>query len=171
MFVQPSAGPAKKSKAASAAAGKPKKASDSREATEAELAVSGSCSVLSLPPVKRLVAGFNPSLCPPPTCPPQPEVCEELAAAVLPASCLQQLDSANWKERLASMEEFQKVRGAQRRGLVQRWCQSEAPCPCVLQAVETMDAGAMPCQALVKMLAKKPGWKETNFQVTCRTLF
>ncbi|TNN00103.1 hypothetical protein fugu_011349 [Takifugu bimaculatus] len=69
-----------------------------------------------------------------------PEVCEELAAAVLPASCLQQLDSANWKERLASMEEFQK-------------------------AVETMDAGAMPCQALVKMLAKKPGWKETNFQV------
>lgn len=24
----------------------------------------------------------------------------------------------------------------------------------------------MPCQALVRMLAKKPGWKETNFQVT-----
>lgn len=23
----------------------------------------------------------------------------------------------------------------------------------------------MPCQALVRMLAKKPGWKETNFQV------
>lgn len=39
-----------------------------------------------------------------------------------------------------------------------------------LQAVETMDAGAMPCQALVKMLAKKPGWKETNFQVSCPTL-
>ncbi|MEQ2165820.1 hypothetical protein GOODEAATRI_021170 [Goodea atripinnis] len=37
------------------------------------------------------------------------EVCEELAAGVLPASCLQQLDSANWKERLASMEEFQRV--------------------------------------------------------------
>lgn len=34
-----------------------------------------------------------------------------------------------------------------------------------LQAVETMEAGSMPCQALVKMLAKKPGWKETNFQV------
>lgn len=49
---------------------------------------------------------------PPPPPPPQPEVCEELAAAVLPASCLQQLDSANWKERLASMEEFQKVRAA-----------------------------------------------------------
>uniref|UniRef100_H3CGY6 Cytoskeleton associated protein 5 n=1 Tax=Tetraodon nigroviridis TaxID=99883 RepID=H3CGY6_TETNG len=69
-----------------------------------------------------------------------PEVCEELAAAALPATCLQQLDSANWKERLASMEDFQK-------------------------AVETMDAGAMPCQALLRMLAKKPGWKETNFQV------
>ncbi|XP_061533378.1 cytoskeleton-associated protein 5 isoform X2 [Phycodurus eques] len=68
------------------------------------------------------------------------EVCEEQAADVLPASCLQQLDSANWKERLASMEEFQR-------------------------AVETMDKMAMPCQALVKMLAKKPGWKETNFQV------
>ncbi|XP_038156575.1 cytoskeleton-associated protein 5 isoform X2 [Cyprinodon tularosa] len=68
------------------------------------------------------------------------EVCEELAAGVLPASCLQQMDSSNWKERLASMEEFQK-------------------------AVETMDKAAMPCQALVRMLAKKPGFKETNFQV------
>ncbi|XP_067444811.1 cytoskeleton-associated protein 5 isoform X1 [Thunnus thynnus] len=68
------------------------------------------------------------------------EVCEDLAAGVLPASCLQQLDSANWKERLASMEEFQR-------------------------AVETMDKAQMPCQALVRMLAKKPGWKETNFQV------
>ncbi|XP_048112966.1 cytoskeleton-associated protein 5 isoform X1 [Alosa alosa] len=68
------------------------------------------------------------------------EVCEEKAAAVLPASCMQQLDSGNWKERLASMEEFQK-------------------------AVEQMDRSEMPCQALVRMLAKKPGWKETNFQV------
>lgn len=41
----------------------------------------------------------------------QPEVCEEKAAAVLPASCMQLLDSANWKERLASMEEFQRVTG------------------------------------------------------------
>ncbi|XP_062245038.1 cytoskeleton-associated protein 5 isoform X2 [Platichthys flesus] len=68
------------------------------------------------------------------------EACEDLAGGVLPGSCLQQLDSANWKERLASMEEFQR-------------------------AVETMDKGQMPCQALVRMLAKKPGWKETNFQV------
>uniref|UniRef100_A0A8C3LBV9 Cytoskeleton associated protein 5 n=1 Tax=Chrysolophus pictus TaxID=9089 RepID=A0A8C3LBV9_CHRPC len=70
----------------------------------------------------------------------QIEVCEEKAAAVLPASCIQQLDSGNWKERLASMEEFQK-------------------------AVELMERSEMPCQALVRMLAKKPGWKETNFQV------
>ena len=35
-----------------------------------------------------------------------------------------------------------------------------------VQAVETMDKIEMPCQALVRMLAKKPGWKETNFQVT-----
>uniref|UniRef100_A0A8D3B630 Cytoskeleton associated protein 5 n=1 Tax=Scophthalmus maximus TaxID=52904 RepID=A0A8D3B630_SCOMX len=69
-----------------------------------------------------------------------PEASEELASRVLPASCLQQLDSSNWKERLASMEEFQR-------------------------AVETMDKVEMPCQALVRMLAKKPGWKETNFQV------
>ncbi|XP_075783714.1 cytoskeleton-associated protein 5 isoform X2 [Pelodiscus sinensis] len=68
------------------------------------------------------------------------EVCEEKASAVLPASCIQQLDSGNWKERLACMEEFQK-------------------------AVELMERSEMPCQALVRMLAKKPGWKETNFQV------
>ncbi|MCJ8738053.1 hypothetical protein PDJAM_G00031060 [Pangasius djambal] len=69
-----------------------------------------------------------------------PEACEERAAAVLPASCMQMLDSANWKERVAAMEEF-------------------------LKAIELMDNKEMPCQALVRMLAKKPGWKETNFQV------
>uniref|UniRef100_A0A8C5MTL3 Cytoskeleton associated protein 5 n=1 Tax=Leptobrachium leishanense TaxID=445787 RepID=A0A8C5MTL3_9ANUR len=69
-----------------------------------------------------------------------PEACEEKAGSVLPASCMQLLDSSNWKERLASMEEFQ-------------------------QAVESMERNAIPCQALVKMLAKKPGFKETNFQV------
>uniref|UniRef100_A0A3B3V6D8 Cytoskeleton associated protein 5 n=1 Tax=Poecilia latipinna TaxID=48699 RepID=A0A3B3V6D8_9TELE len=92
----------------------------------------------SAPPKKSQTASANKFLmvC----CCFQPEACEELAAAVLPATCLQQLDSGNWKERLASMEEFQR-------------------------AVETMDKAAMPCQALVRMLAKKPGWKETNFQV------
>lgn len=42
----------------------------------------------------------------------QDGVCEELAAGVLPENCLQALDSANWKERLASMEEFQKVKSS-----------------------------------------------------------
>ncbi|XP_040601761.1 cytoskeleton-associated protein 5 isoform X2 [Mesocricetus auratus] len=68
------------------------------------------------------------------------EVCEEKASAVLPPTCIQLLDSSNWKERLACIEEFQK-------------------------AVELMERTEMPCQALVRMLAKKPGWKETNFQV------
>ncbi|XP_066503384.1 cytoskeleton-associated protein 5-A-like isoform X2 [Hoplias malabaricus] len=69
------------------------------------------------------------------------EVCEERAAAVLPGSCFQMLESGNWKERLAAMEDF-------------------------LKATELMDSKEMPCQALVRMLAvKKPGWKETNFQV------
>lgn len=36
-------------------------------------------------------------------------MCEEKASAVLPEVCIQQLDSGNWKERLACMEEFQKV--------------------------------------------------------------
>ncbi|KAG9465210.1 hypothetical protein GDO78_018673 [Eleutherodactylus coqui] len=72
------------------------------------------------------------------------EACEEKAATVLPATCMQLLDSGNWKERLASMEEFQK-------------------------AVETMEKSDIPCQALVKMLAKKPGFKETNFQMKGQT--
>ncbi|XP_061773352.1 cytoskeleton-associated protein 5 isoform X2 [Nerophis ophidion] len=74
------------------------------------------------------------------------EVCEEQAASVLPVSCIQQLDSPSWKERLASMEEFQK-------------------------AVETLDEKTIPCQALVRMLAKKPGWKETIFQVMQMKLY
>lgn len=36
-------------------------------------------------------------------------MCEEKAAAVLPASCMQLMESANWKERVAAMEEFIKV--------------------------------------------------------------
>lgn len=39
-------------------------------------------------------------------------MCQDLAAGVLPASCLEQLDSANWKDRLASMEEFQRVKSS-----------------------------------------------------------
>uniref|UniRef100_UPI00358F8D0F LOW QUALITY PROTEIN: cytoskeleton-associated protein 5-like n=1 Tax=Myxine glutinosa TaxID=7769 RepID=UPI00358F8D0F len=68
------------------------------------------------------------------------EECEAKAAAVISASCIQQLESNNWKERVASMEGF-------------------------IKAVEDTDQANMPCQALVRILAKKPGWKDNNFQV------
>lgn len=106
----------------------------------------------------------------------QMEVCEEKAAAVLPVSCVQMLDSANWKERVAAMEEFLKVACL----VPGMWGQEEGDgiiftltCVCVraFQAIELMDSKEMPCQALVRMLAKKPGWKETNFQVTPPCLF
>lgn len=118
---------------------------------------------------------------------PQLEVCEEKAAAVLPASCMQLLDSANWKERLASMEEFQRVTTHHLSlsfllsisfislsssfptgpALNEIFCWQNCLFlyVCMCQAVEQMDMTEMPCQALVRMLAKKPGWKETNFQV------
>lgn len=35
----------------------------------------------------------------------------------------------------------------------------------LVQAVEFMDSSEMPCQALVCILSKKPGLKDTNFQV------
>eukprot|EP00061_Rhincodon_typus_P018773 g48090.t1 len=76
------------------------------------------------------------------------EVCEERAASVLPASCLQQLDSSNWKERLASMEEFQK-------------------------GVEVADKKELPCQALVMqmklhivaLIAQKGNFSATSAEV------
>lgn len=62
VFVQPSAGPAKKSKTASAAAGKPKKAADSKDVTESELAVSvfHTCTASFNPPTE--MAGTHLSL-------------------------------------------------------------------------------------------------------------
>ena len=33
------------------------------------------------------------------------------------------------------------------------------------QLVEEMDPKAMKTQVLIRVLAKKPGWKDTNFQV------
>ena len=35
----------------------------------------------------------------------------------------------------------------------------------ILQLVEEMDPKAMKTQVLIRVLAKKPGWKDTNFQV------
>lgn len=73
------------------------------------------------------------------------ESCELEAAAVLPASCLQHLDSSDWKERLSSLEAFE-------------------------EAVEKMEKNQLPCQALVRLLDKEPGWKETKLQAMQKKL-
>ncbi|XP_062987482.1 cytoskeleton-associated protein 5-like [Elgaria multicarinata webbii] len=73
------------------------------------------------------------------------ESCELEAAAVLPASCLQHLDSSNWKERISCLETFER-------------------------AVEEMEKNQMPCQALVRLLDKEPGWNETKLQVMQKKL-
>jgi len=52
---------------------------------------------------------------------------------------LKQMASTNWKERLEAVEEMTKT-------------------------VEGM-SGDVPCQVLVRTLARKPGWKDSNFQV------
>ncbi|XP_071809133.1 cytoskeleton-associated protein 5-A-like isoform X2 [Asterias amurensis] len=62
------------------------------------------------------------------------------ATAALSAAIIQQLESSNWKERLAAMEEF-------------------------LTKVHNMDKNDVNTQVFVRILAKKPGWKEANFQV------
>lgn len=73
------------------------------------------------------------------------ESCELEAAAVLPPSCLQHLDSSNWKERISCLEALEK-------------------------AVGEMEKSQLPCQALVRLLDKEPGWKETKLQVMQKKL-
>ncbi|KAL3842600.1 hypothetical protein ACJMK2_020593 [Sinanodonta woodiana] len=68
------------------------------------------------------------------------EAAEEKAATFLQADVMNQLASANWKERLAAMENFTEV-------------------------VKKMDRDQIPCQVFVRIICKKPGLKETNFQV------
>ncbi|XP_071830339.1 cytoskeleton-associated protein 5-like isoform X2 [Apostichopus japonicus] len=64
----------------------------------------------------------------------------EIAATVLPKSVIDQLTSSNWKERLAAMEEF-------------------------TTKVHNMERSDIPGQALVRFMAKPPGFKDANFQV------
>eukprot|EP00058_Branchiostoma_floridae_P023061 XP_002608551.1 hypothetical protein BRAFLDRAFT_98911 [Branchiostoma floridae] len=71
--------------------------------------------------------------------PPKDEEVAEKAGELFSAETLKQLESANWKERLAGMEDF-------------------------AQAVKTMEPKTLPCQVIIKTIAKK-GWKESNFQV------
>ncbi|XP_077995152.1 cytoskeleton-associated protein 5-like isoform X5 [Glandiceps talaboti] len=64
----------------------------------------------------------------------------EKAEVLLPSAARQPLESSNWKERLAAVEEFTKF-------------------------VDGMEKKDMQVQVMVRVLAKKPGWKENNFQV------
>ncbi|KAK3702253.1 hypothetical protein QZH41_019815, partial [Actinostola sp. cb2023] len=68
------------------------------------------------------------------------EEVDDKAAAILPADVLSQLSDANWKERFSGMEKLNQI-------------------------VEDMDAGTIECQVLIRVLAKKPGFKDSNFQV------
>ncbi|PWY99806.1 ARM repeat-containing protein [Testicularia cyperi] len=68
-----------------------------------------------------------------------PDDAEARAADLIPAGIAAQLASGVWKERLAGMGEFND------------WLKVEA---------ETVEA-----EIIVRALGKKPGWKESNFQV------
>jgi cytoskeleton-associated protein 5 len=67
-----------------------------------------------------------------------PEDAEALAADLISSSIMTDLGDANWKTRLAALEEMSE------------WLEKE---------VETLDA-----EVIVRALAKK-GWGEKNFQV------
>ncbi len=68
-----------------------------------------------------------------------PDDAESRAAELIPNGIATQLASSNWKERLAGMSEFND------------WLKVEA---------ESVEA-----EVIVRALGKKPGWKESNFQV------
>ncbi|XP_062439029.1 cytoskeleton-associated protein 5-like [Rhea pennata] len=71
------------------------------------------------------------------------EECAEKAAAVLPETCMQHLESSDWKERISSMETLQKT-------------------------VREMSKSKIPCQALVRLLSQRR--KETKLQVVQKKL-
>ena len=59
----------------------------------------------------------------------------------LPEETRRQLESSNWKERLAGMERFTQV-------------------------VKMTEKNDLPTQICVRTVLKKPGLKDNNFQVT-----
>lgn len=65
---------------------------------------------------------------------------DEILSEILPADSISGLEDANWKVRLAAIEQFVEV-------------------------VRELDPADRPTQALVRALSKKPGLKDTNFQV------
>ncbi|XP_042874347.1 cytoskeleton-associated protein 5-like isoform X2 [Penaeus japonicus] len=64
----------------------------------------------------------------------------EKASQVLPEDVISGVTDANWKTRLAAVESFGNT-------------------------IQTLDRSEIPCQALVRVLAQKPGFKDNNFQV------
>ncbi|XP_033302559.1 protein mini spindles isoform X1 [Bombus bifarius] len=68
------------------------------------------------------------------------EEIEEMAIQMLPADILSGLVDSNWKTRLAAVEQL-------------------------LEFVKQIDPMEIPIQVIVRTLAKKPGFKDTNFQV------
>jgi cytoskeleton-associated protein 5 len=68
------------------------------------------------------------------------EEVDEKASEVLPAGLLDRMVDANWKERLAGHEAFKEF-------------------------VEGQSPDQMQSMLYVKVLARKPGWKDSNFQV------
>ncbi|XP_071559595.1 protein mini spindles-like isoform X2 [Temnothorax nylanderi] len=69
-----------------------------------------------------------------------PEEIEEMAAQFLPAEVITGLGDGNWKTRLAAVTQLSDT-------------------------VKTMDSAEVSAQVIVRTLAKKPGFKDTNFQV------
>ncbi len=69
-----------------------------------------------------------------------PEDAEALAATVIPEQLQADLGDANWKVRLAAMDDF-------------------------LVWLESGPAESEECEMIFRFLSKKPGWGEKNFQV------
>ncbi|XP_074041153.1 protein mini spindles-like isoform X1 [Leptinotarsa decemlineata] len=68
------------------------------------------------------------------------EEVDEIVAGMLSAEIVGDISNSNWKTRLAASEQ-------------------------IMTEIQTLDSKSVPTQALVKFLAKKPGLKDTNFQV------
>ena len=68
------------------------------------------------------------------------ETVEEKAVELLGAECVANLANSNWKERQAALET-------------------------ILTHVKRMPSDEVPCQVLVRTVAKKPGFKDAHFQV------
>ncbi|KAJ2329262.1 hypothetical protein IWW51_000706 [Coemansia sp. RSA 2702] len=73
------------------------------------------------------------------------ESLDEKIAAALPAGVLEGLSSAKWKDRVEAMDQLRAFLGDEAAG-----------------------GGGVHPELVVRQLARRPGWKESNFQVTSR---